>query len=256
VYVVARRDGKPANVAYDEMIAAIRPPSEEPKTTPPPAGSSEYVNDRLTADAYAGRGSRGGVFSDQGWTTTGNQDTVWYEINEALPTARIEFTVTGLAVGDTLNGDDHDILAVYSGINKGAEPIDYGPYKEDPFKVFVRIYGSTENDRPGAMKNEFAACGNDIFTFGNSAPGNMYPNMGWDKTKSYRLGLSWGNGKMKMWRDGAEISSLDYPGTYAPKPLRVRIGSPRHQFYPFMPVGVTIKDVTITGASGEATVCR
>ncbi len=255
VYAAARLQGESEGDAYAHMIAAIKPPP--PKTPdPPPREPGEYVRDALTAESFAGRGSRGGTFSDQGWTTTGDQDTLWYEITDPLPTGSVEFTVSGLAVGETLNGDDHDLLALYGGPGLPPEPADYGVYRDNPFKVFLRIYGSTENDRPGALKIEWAACGNDIFAFGNSAPGTMYPDIGWDKTKSYRLGLSWGDGKMSAWRDGTKLTTLDYPGTYAPGPLRVRIGSPRHQVYRFMPVGITIRDVAIRGTAGEATVCR
>src|SRR4051812_45460800 len=62
---------------------------------------------------------------------------------------------------------------------------------------------------------------------------------------------------MKFSRDGAVLGIVNYAGTYAPQPLRVRFGSPRHDnVYPgaaMMPIGITFKDVLITGTSGTRT---
>ena len=67
--------------------------------------------------------------------------------------------------------------------------------------------------------------------------------MGWDPAKSYRMVLAWGSGKFSFSRDGEELGVVGYPGEYAPQPLRVRFGSPRHDgVYPgsaFMPHGLS-----------------
>src|SRR4051812_4551483 len=76
---------------------------------PSTAGAIEYVNDPLTDPSFPGRGSKGGSFSADGWTTADEPDSFWYEIPDALPSGRVDYTVQGLSVGGTLSGTDHDI---------------------------------------------------------------------------------------------------------------------------------------------------
>ena len=70
----------------------------------PSALAVEYVNDPLTSDSFPGRGSKGGTFSGSGWTTTAEPDAVWYEIPDALPQGKIEYTVTGISM-DTMDSE-------------------------------------------------------------------------------------------------------------------------------------------------------
>src|SRR4051794_29584591 len=72
-----------------------------------------YVNDPLTADPFMGRGSKGGKFGDGGWLTVDEPDSVWWEIPDALVDGKVEYTVTGLSVGGSLSGNDHDIFTLY-----------------------------------------------------------------------------------------------------------------------------------------------
>lgn len=233
-----------------------------------PARAATYVDDPLTSGSHPGRGARGGTFSGSGWTTTAEPDAVWYEISDALPSARIEYTVTGLSLATSLLGYDHDILTVYQAPDGMAEPIAYMPgFRNNDFKAFTRIFGALETGRPGAMKLELANCVQGSPWYHDTCPqgcgfdeiayatGGQSP--GWDAATSYRMVLEWGNGTMTFSRDGVVLGSATYPGTYAPKPMRVRLGSPRHDnAYPgeaFMPIGITIKDVLITGTPGVMT---
>ncbi|MEW5737882.1 MAG: DNRLRE domain-containing protein [Myxococcota bacterium] len=229
-----------------------------------------YVDDPLTAASFSGRGSQGGSFSGAGWTVTGEADAVWYEIADALPSARIEYTVTGLSLATSLTGVDHDLLTVYQAPTGQAEPVPYSPYfRNNDFKAFTRIFGTQEVGRGGAMKVELAACPRgDPWHHDTACPagcefsGIGYANgspvdIGWDAATSYRMALEWGGGQLRLFRDGVLLSTVSYPGTYAPQPLRVRLGSPRHQgVYPgqaMMPLGIVLRDVLITGTPGVRT---
>lgn len=234
------------------------------------AGAVDYVNDPLTAATFTGRGSMGGSFGASGWTTVNEPDAVWYEIAEALPSGAIEYTVTGLSVGGSLNGVDHDILTFYQAPTGKAEPVPYSPYfRNNDFKAFTRIFGDKEPGRGGAMKLELAFCprGEPWYHDTPCAPGcdksgigyarGTDKDVGWDATKSYRMTMSWEPGKIGFARDGEALGSVAFAGTYAAKPLRVRFGSPRHDgIYPgqaYMPKGITFKDVKISGTPGAMT---
>ncbi|MFO0554276.1 MAG: DNRLRE domain-containing protein [Polyangiaceae bacterium] len=238
--------------------------------SPGVARAVDYVNDPLTQDSFAGRGSRGGTFSAAGWTVTAEPDAVWYEIPDALPSGRIEYTVTGLSLATSLTGVDHDIFTMYQAPSGQAEPIGYSPYfRNNDFKAFTRIFGTQETTRPGAMKLELAfcprgdpwyhdaactpACDESGIAYANGSP----QDLGWDAGSAYRMAVEWGDGQISFFRDGALLGTVPYNGTYAPQPLRVRFGSPRHDgVYPgqaFMPIGITLRDIAITGTPGVMT---
>lgn len=234
------------------------------------ASAVEYVNDPLSNASAPNRGNKGGAFSANGWTTSQESDAVWWEIDEALPSGRIEYTVTGISTATSLTGADHDILTMYQAPTGQAEPIAYSPYfRNNDFKAFTRIFGQQEPGRNGAMKLEVAFCPrgapwyhDEVCTQACDGSGLGYANgndkdIGWDGAKAYRMALEWGGGKFTFYRDNVSLGSVNYPGTYAPKPLRVRIGSPRHDgVYPglaLMPKGLVFKDVLVTGTPGTMT---
>jgi hypothetical protein len=232
------------------------------------ASAATYIDDPLTASSFAGRGSMGGSFDAAGWTTSGPTDAVWYEIPDALPTGALAIDVSGVSVGGSLSGADHDLLAIYQAPTGKAEPIDYSPwFRNNDFKAFLRIFGSAEPGRGGAMKLELAlcprgepwyhddACPASCDKGGLAYAGGSPTDIGWDATKTYRLGIAWGSGNATISRDGVVLATLPYAGTYAPKPVRVRIGSPRHGIsdVAFMPKGLTFKNLLVTGEPGTMT---
>ena len=54
---------------------------------------------------------------------------------------------------------------------------------------------------------------------------------------TYLLDDRWSAGIMSFSRDGQQLGSFNYPGTWSPQPLRVRIGSPRNGSGGELPVG-------------------
>ena len=202
---------------------------------------ADYVNDPLTASEFGGRGSQGGSYGDGGWTTTGPTDAVWYEVQDPLPTGAVEFSVTGISPETSLKGTDHDIFAMYQAPSDMGEPAVYSPYfRNNDFKAFTRLFGVEEPGRAGAMKLEFILCPrgepwhHDFpCTEECGMSGLAYANgtdkdIGWSATTWYRIRIAWGDGKIAFSRDGIELGAVTYPGTYAPSPLRIRLGSPRH----------------------------
>jgi hypothetical protein len=241
---------------------------------PATAHAAVYVDDPLTSDSHPGRGYKGGTFSSEGWTTTNSpfasdQDAVWYEIADALPNGSVEVTITGLAVGTTLAGSDHDLLVLYQAPTGYPEPVIYSPYfRDNDFKTFIRIFGTLEVDRPGATKLELAFCprGDPWFhSFpcepscdqGGIAYAGNGKDIGWDAATAYTLRLEWGAGGMSMFRNGAKLGEVPFTGFWAPQPLRVRIGTPRNDgIYPgdvYMPPGLTFKNLRIEGTAGART---
>lgn len=234
---------------------------------PREALAADLVADPLTSASLPGRGSQGGSFGPEGWTTTGPTDAVWYEIPDALVAATVAFSVKGMAhSGGPLSGADHDLLAVYQAPTGQAEPIAYSPYfRNNDFKAFLRIFGDQEPGRAGAMKLELTRCprgapwyhdepctpecGEGSLAYANG----MDKDIGWTAGTWYRIELSWGNGTFAFSRDGQQLATVPYGATYAPQPLRVRLGSPRHGISDtaFMPQGLTFKDVAVSGTTGS-----
>lgn len=232
------------------------------------AAAADYVTDPLTDAAFPGRGSQGGTFAADGWTTTGGTDAIWYEIADALPTGSVSFSVRGVSTATSLSGADHDIFTIYQAPTGQAEPVAYSPYyRNNDFKAFTRIFGVQEPNRAGAMKLELVLCPRgDPWYHDDACPPECGKNdlayangsdtdIGWDAATWYSIAVSWGNGTISFSRDGGVLGTIAYAGTYAPQPLRVRLGSPRHGVsdVAYMPVGLTFKDVGITGDPGAMT---
>ena len=120
-----------------------------------------------------------------------------------------------------------------------------------------------ETGRPGAMKLELslapcgppwydntcdATCYQDLIAYGGNGT-----DIGWDAATDYTFVVSWAPGTMSFSRNGATLGTVSFDGTYAPQPLTVRFGSPRHGTYPgeaFMPHPIVFKDVLISGTPG------
>lgn len=239
------------------------------------AHAVNYVTDPLTSPTHPGRGSKGGTFDQNGWTTTnaptdGSQDAVWYEIPDALESGSVQVTITGLAIGTTLAGSDHDLLVMYQAPTGHPEPVEYSPYfRNNDFKTFIRIFGSKEVQRPGATKLELAFCprgdpwwhdegcsaecdqGGIAYAYGSDT------DIGWDAATPYTLRMEWGAGAMAFYRNGDKLGEVGFSGFWSPQPLRVRIGTPRNDgVYPgdvYMPAGLVFRDLIVDGTAGAMT---
>lgn len=239
------------------------------------AAETIYVDDPLTAPpkaAVAGVvvGSQGGSFGPSGWTTTGDDDAIWFLVPASLPTARVEVSVKGISTA-TLDGEEHDLIVTYGDTDR-TEPVDYMPaYRNNNFKTNLRIFGALSpgaGGRPqGANKLELRLCPAGFPGYSDTCPAGCtdyfevaylgaVDAIPWDAATNYRMKVAWSPGSIGYTRGGPEPEAkLSYPGTLAPKALRVRIGSPRHGVGSVnrMPKGLTFSNVLIAGVPGAAT---
>ena len=237
------------------------------------SAETTYVDDPLSAMPKGAAGvvvgNKGGAFSASGWTTTGDDDALWFLIPATLPTARVEVNVKGVSTTN-LDGEEHDLIVTY-GDSDRTEPVEYSPaYRNNTFKTNLRIFGAgspAAGGRPqGANKLELrlcpaglpgytdmCPCSTDVFEVGYlGGPPNAIP---WDPATNYRFKISWAPGSIKYTRGIEPEVSIGYPGSLAPKALRVRIGSPRHGVGSVnrMPKGITFQNLLIAGTPGTAT---
>lgn len=239
------------------------------------AAETIYVNDPLTAPPKGAIdsvlvGSKGGTFGPDGWTTTGDDDAIWFVIPATLPNARVEVNVKGISDAN-LNGEEHDIIVTYGDTDR-MEPVEYMPaYRNNNFKTNLRIFGSASpgaGGRPGGSnKLELRLCPSGFPGYSDSCPpgcpdvfevgylGGKPESIPWDPSQNYRMKIWWSPGSIKYTRGVEPEVSIGYPGTLAPKALRVRIGSPRHGVGSVnrMPRGLTFSNVLIAGEPGVAT---
>ena len=241
------------------------------------AAETVYVDAPLTSAPIGSGGvvigSKGGAFGPDGWTTTGDEDAIWFLIPATLPTARVEVSVKGISAAN-LDGEEHDLIVTYGDTDR-EEPVAYAPaYRNNNFKTNLRIFGAgsaAAGGRPlGANKLELRLCPSGLPGHSEGCPAGCADvfevgyldgkpeAIPWVATTTYRMKIAWAPGTISYTRGVEPAVTIGYPGTLAPKALRVRIGSPRHGAGSVnrMPKGLTFKDVMIAGAaSTETPVC-
>ncbi|MBN8614222.1 MAG: DNRLRE domain-containing protein [Deltaproteobacteria bacterium] len=222
------------------------------------ASAQLHVEDSLR-DGTMGNAS-GGTFGPDGWTVTGVSDHIWY----ALPTlvrGSIEVTVTNVSNAN-LPLADHEILAMYEAGYGISEPIRYAPeFRVNHYKTLVRIYGTAEPERTGAMKLMWGICPSGAPGYDACGCASFFeePFAGaeaWTGAPR-RLRIEWGDGRSRLLRDGIEIVSVDYDGfVFAPSVLHFMLGSPRNDGgLSAMPIGATFSDLVIEGVEGATATC-
>lgn len=229
-----------------------------------------HAEDSLSGGTTLGN-AVGGEFTADGWRVTDRSDRMWFEVPR-LVSGSIEVTVTGIlftGVGNPTNipESDYEILSMYEagyGIGDG-EPIRYAPFIINHYKTLVRIYGAEEPGRPGEQKLLARICP-------GGAPGyledaaescpcpefHQEPFGGdgtWDGSPE-RIRLEWGDGTMRLLRNGALVLSVDWSAsgvTFAPDTLHFALGSPRPTAY--LPVGAVFSDLVVDGVEGARATC-
>ncbi|MBI5534477.1 MAG: hypothetical protein HY898_17260 [Deltaproteobacteria bacterium] len=206
----------------------------------------------------------GGSVGADGFTTTAATDAIVWVV-PSLASGSVEFTVTGITL-DKIPAIDHEIFSMYDGFGF-TEPISYNPkFRNNNFKMLVRIYGQGEPTRTGMQKLLYSMCpmGPPGYSDGAPCPCASYFNeepFGGDTNWSGApevLRVEWTPTSASYFRNGAKIHSMDWSSTgilWGPKEQHVMLGSPRNQLGPdvAMPVGVTFSDVHINGTEGTPT---
>ena len=220
------------------------------------------------SDALAGStvgNAVGGSLGPDGWTVTDRTDRLWWSLPR-LVEGSVELTVTNLTLGN-LTVNDNELLAIYDGGWGIAEPIAYNPeYRNNFFKGMIRIYGTNEPERTGQQKTIWLMCpaGDPGFGDGGECPcpasyadETFDGDPTWDGSPQV-LRLEWGGGHTTLYRNGAEVHSLDWSGsgvTFGPSELHVSLGTSRSTAVDTagMPIGAVFSNVVIEGITGEAT---
>ncbi|MFO0714018.1 MAG: DNRLRE domain-containing protein [Sandaracinus sp.] len=202
----------------------------------------------------------GGTFGSEGWTVTGVSDRIWY----ALPTlvsGSIEVTVANISDAN-LPLPDHEIMAMYEAGYGIGEPIRYAPeFRANHYKTLVRIYGTAEPARTGAMKFMWGACPSGAPGYDACDCASFFEEP-FGGTESWsgaprRIRIEWGDGHSRLLRDGVELVSIDYTGfSFAPSALHFMLGSPRNDGgLSAMPIGAVFSDLVIDGTEGAVAMC-
>lgn len=204
----------------------------------------------------------GGSFGADGWTVTGAGDRIWYALPR-LGSGFVEFTITNVTV-DRLPLPDHEIFAMYEAGYGISEPIVYSPdYRNNHYKIMLRLYGMVEPGRVGAMKMMwgicpsgapgFDACGCASFfeePFADPGPWTGAPA---------RIRVEWGGGRARVLRDGTEVVGVDWSGTgliFGPNELHMMLGSPRNDGgLSAMVIGSVYSDLVVDGMIGPMAAC-
>jgi MYXO-CTERM domain-containing protein len=215
-------------------------------------------------DGTTGNAS-GGSFGPEGWTVTAVDDAIWY----ALPTLEsgyVEFTVANITL-DVLPLGDHEIFAMYEAGYGIGEPIEYSPdFRQNHYKVLMRIYGTPEPGRAGSMKLMWGMCP-------DGAPGwysagcicdegtfdEPFADPGPWTGAPVRLRVEWADGHSRLLRDGVEVLEIDWSGSglvFGPEELHMMIGSPRNDGgLSAMPMGARFSDLVVDGQMGPVETC-
>lgn len=228
---------------------------------PLPAAAQYHMEDTLRGSTSGN--AIGGSFGPDGWTVTGASDRIWYALPR-LVSGYVEVTVTGVDEGTNLPLADHEIFAMYEDGYGIGEPIDYGSgFRQNHYKVMVRIYGAPEAERTGAMKLMWGMCpsgapGRDacgcesFFEEPFRDPGD------WNGAAS-RIRVEWNDGSARLLRDGAEVVSVSWDDTeltFGPSDLHMMLGSPRNDGgLAAMPIGAVFSDLVVDGTMGELATC-
>ena len=182
------------------------------------------VSDPLTNGTTVGIRGGGEFVSGGGWKINAYSDYIQYNV-QTITYGKLEFDVKGLASQDANYKDgDGEICVMYDGSFGDSDK-----YKNDsdanPYKVYIRKYGTqcARYNHDDGMK--FAAALGDI----QHGPSQYTARLPWDANHTYHFLVTWKPGaQFDFYLDGALLVTLSQPGTYSPTLHRIKIGtSPR-----------------------------
>ncbi len=225
------------------------------------ASAQPYHFEDALRDGTTGNAT-GGAFGADGWTVTAADDRIWYALPR-LVSGYAEFTMANVTLGNLPLGD-HEIFAMYEDGYGIGEPIPYAPqFRENHYKILMRIYGTAEAGRAGAMKLMWGMCP-------SGAPGHSECGCGSFFAEPFddpgpwtgdpvRMRVEWGGGTTRLLRDGVEVVSVDWSGsglTFGPEDLHLMLGSPRNDGgLAAMPIGAVFSDLVVDGTMGPLATC-
>ena len=188
----------------------------------------------------------GGGFVAGGWQVTGKNDAIYWHV-ATLTEGIAEFDVRGLHPNECRIGmeDKSELFHMYD-YTFGNSDINYnGGYRDNPFKHFIRKIGCADT-RPGKT--------NALELLWQTLPNYTEPDSGvltWDPNATYRFREEWGpdgggNSVMRIYRDGALVSTMTMPGSWAPAGHSIRIASStRRSADAGAPIGAVFSNVKV-----------
>jgi hypothetical protein len=231
----------------------------------PSSAAAFELNDPLQG-ATLGQ-TKGGQLSEQGWTTTDTKDRLWYVVPR-LTEGSVEFTVSGITL-EKIPLVDHEIFSMYDGGYDLQEPVAYSPdFRNNAYKMLIRIYGQNEPSRTGQQKLLLSLCpvGAPGYHDGICPCSNYFNEEPFGGDPAFDgspevLRVEWSPTSMRYLRNGTQIHQTDWSSTgilWGPSKLHVLLGSPRNDLFPDvgMPVGITYSNLKIQGVEGpEGPLC-
>ena len=164
----------------------------------------------------------GGQFANGGFQITGQYDAVYWHLPYPIYKGRAEFYVKGINPneGRSWMADKCEIYHMYDYTYNNSDN-DYGGYRDNPFKHYVRKIGSIGGS-VDAMEL--------LYKIGLAYTEPDSSVLSWNSGSNYRFEEVWypdGNGStvMDIYRDGALVKSMSLGGYYNPQGPCVRIGA-------------------------------
>lgn len=192
----------------------------------------------------------GGSFVAGGWmvgtdTTVDFNDAIYWHV-ATLPRGAAEYTVVGLRPdGAAWPTDKIEIFSMYDYTFEDADN-NYGGWRNNPFKHFVRQEGVSEGAKNNMMEVEW------LTPAGAQEPDS--DALSWDPAVPYTFHEEWGSDgaggtTLVITRNGTEIIRTTTGGDWMPAGHSVRIGSPAQGPRP-SPFGAVYSNVKVWDMTG------
>lgn len=199
------------------------------------------INEPLTNGQSSGN-VRGGRFTEEGWQTTSNADYIQWDI-ETCAYGRVEFDVKGLYASNEVfpnvdeTGDEDMHYTLFTMWDRDPNDEWYGKYINgvrqwhNPYKMVTHIFGYVVGD---VWKWEHGRFRLNVSAFNGGYDDDPhafeieYGPQPWEKERTYRVKIEWGQGHMYYYIDDHLWVHCDYSSfgaEYAPPHHSMRIGS-------------------------------
>ena len=182
-----------------------------------PAAAQLLLDDSLQGSTSGTRS--GGTFANGGWQVTGTEDWIFWHLPYSVTRGAAEFYVKGIT--DTFpNKTEQFHMYDYT---FGDADYNYGGYRDNPCKHFIRKSGVNDGAKNGSFEVIFRTSLGEI--------DQDTAVLSWNPSINYKMRVEWapegGNTRLKVFRDGGEILNNAMVGTYAPVGHSVRIAKCR-----------------------------